>query len=628
MQPEKFKVEIADLKYWQKQIKCQIGCPVRTDSRGYVLAIAEGRYLDAYKIARGPNPFASICGRVCGAPCEMECRRGTIDESVSIRALKRFVTEKHGVEAVDPGKTIEYSFARRDPENSKAGTKVAVIGAGVAGLTAAHDLALLGYKVTVFESGPTAGGMLKTGVPTYRLPRDLVDFEIEAILSLGIKLKLNTEVGKDISMDDLRKDYASVLIAVGLQKSRDLKMEGSDLKGVVHGIEFLNLVNTGQDVEIGDKVIVIGGGNVAFDVARSAIREQVGAYQANAEDFYEAGDAARTALRMGAKEVRMVCLEALHEMPADNIEIEEGVEEGVRLHTSRGPFKISGKDGKVTGLITKKVKSVFDEDGKFNPTFHEGETEEFSGDTIIFAIGQSVDYTFLQNNSPEFTLGRGGIIEVDPESKATNVPGVYACGDIAEGAKLFIDAIASGQKAASSIDQYIRKKEVKIELTGTMDIPGPHSVPKGFLQMERENPPVMEPEDRATSSEIIEENFLEKTAKEQGDRCLRCHINTIFNGELCIMCNGCVDVCPTGCLKLVSLSDIEIDPMMETAIDNTFKIKLSDLNEKENDEVLQTIGSAMLKDEDRCVRCGFCEKRCPTDAVTMEWFSYKKEYKL
>ncbi len=198
MSSQKFRVEIPDIEYWQRQIKCQWGCPVRTDARGYVVAIAEGRYLDAYKIARAPNPFASICGRVCGAPCEVECRRGSIDDSITIRTLKRFVTEQHGVESGNPAKTIEFSEARRDSNNPKAGTKIAVIGGGVAGFTAAHDLSLLGYKVTVFEAGPVAGGMLMTGVPTYRLPRDLVQMEIQAILSLGVELKTNTRVSAKI----------------------------------------------------------------------------------------------------------------------------------------------------------------------------------------------------------------------------------------------------------------------------------------------------------------------------------------------------------------------------------------------------------------------------------------------
>lgn len=624
---DKYKVEIADNTYWRKQIKCQWGCPVNTDSRGYVIAIAEGRYLDAYKIARGPNPFASICGRVCGAPCEVECRRGDIDDPVTIRALKRFVTEQFGVEAVDPKDTIAFSTARRDPDNPKTGAKVAVVGAGVAGLSAAHDLALLGYKVTVFESNFEAGGMLTTGVPLYRLPRELVQAEIQAILSMGVELRLNTEVGKDVTMNAIMKEYEAALIAVGLQKSRVLNIEGGQLDGVLHGIEFLKLVNEGQDVKLGDRVVVIGGGNVAFDVARSALRKQVGEdYRADAEDFYEAGDAARTALRLGAKEVHMVCLESLAEMPADSIEIEEGLEEGVKLHVSRGPDKILGKNGKVIGLATRIVETVFDENGRFNPAFREGDGEIIGADTVILAIGQSGDFGFL-SDGPEVEIAKNGIVAVNSVTKATNIPGIYACGDIAEGAKLFINAIESGQIAALSIDQYIRKKEINIDLTGTMDIPGSHKMPEGYVQLDRQNPPVKEAEARSRSSETIEFNYPETTARQQGVRCLKCHINTIFNGATCIMCNGCVDVCPTHCLKLVPLSELELDEQLESAINNRYGISLRDHPADERTAFLENLGSAMLKDEEKCIRCGFCARRCPTGAVTMEWFSFETNYR-
>ncbi len=626
MSENKYNVEIADNNYWRKQIKCQWGCPVNTDSRGYVIAIAEGRYLDAYKIARRPNPFASICGRVCGAPCEIACRRGDIDDPVSIRALKRFVTEQFGVESGVAEKTIEYSDARRDPNNPKAGSKVAIIGAGVAGLTAAHDLVLLGYKVTIFETNSIPGGMLTTGVPLYRLPRDLVQLEIDAILSLGIELRLNTEVGKDITIDEIKKQgFEAILIAAGLQNSRDLNIEGSKLKGVLHGIEFLKLINSGQDVEIGENIIVVGGGNVAFDVARSALREQVGGYKAEPEDFYEATDVARTALRKGAKKVKLVCLESLEEMPADDIEIKEGVEEGMSLHPSLGPEAILGENGKVVGLKTKKVKSVFDENGRFNPTFHEGTEETISADTVILSIGQSADFGFMKNG-PEVNLSRGGIVEIDPVSKSTNVPGIFACGDVAEGAKLFIDAVASGQRAAISIDEYIRKSELKETVTGNMFIPGAHKMVDGYLQLDREMPPVVEATKRATSSEIVEFNYPEQTAQEQGARCLKCHINTIFDGETCIMCNGCVDVCPMNCLKLVPLSELVLNNEIVQIINNRFNVNLISMDATERSEFLNKLGSAMLKDEELCIRCGYCEKRCPTGAVSMEWFAYKKEY--
>lgn len=625
MKSGKYNVEIADNTYWRKLIPCQWGCPVKTDARGYVIAIAEGRYLDAYKLARGPNPFASICGRVCGAPCEVECRRGSIDGPITIRALKRFVTEQFGVESVDPQQTIELSTARRDPNNPKAGTKVAIIGAGVAGLTAAHDLALLGYHVTIFESHSEPGGMLTTGAPLYRLSRELVQLEIEAILRLGIELRLNTEVGKDITINGMKKQgYQAILIAAGLQKSRRLNIEGAHLNGVLHGIEFLKLVTSGQHVELGRKVVVIGGGNVAFDVARSALRKQSGSYTAHAEDFYEATDAARTALRKGAKEVHLVCLESLEEMPADDIEIREGLEEGMTLHTSLGPDAIVGEHGKVTGLRTQKVKSVFDETGRFNPTYYEDSEEIIHADTIMLAIGQAADYGFLQD-APEIQLKKNGIIDSNPMTKTTNIPGIFACGDVADGARLFIDAIASGQQAAISIDEYIRNTELTEKVTGEMSIPGPHTMSDNYLRLNRVDPPILDAKRRADTSEIIELNFSEKTARDQGKRCLKCHISTIFNGELCIMCNGCIDVCPLHCLKLVHLSDIEIDSHIESVINHRYGVELKNVSESERSEFLNHLGSAILKDEEKCIRCGFCERRCPTDAVTMEWFAFKQE---
>ncbi len=627
MASQKFRVEIPDIEYWQRQIKCQWGCPVRTDARGYVIAIAEGRYFDAYTIARAPNPFASICGRVCGAPCEVECRRGSIDDSITIRALKRFVTEQHGVESGNPEKTIEFSEARRDANNPKAGTKIAVIGGGVAGFTAAHDLSLLGYKVTVFEAGPIAGGMLMTGVPTYRLPRDLVQMEIQAILSLGIELKTNTRVGKDITIPQLRSQaFEAILIAAGLQRGRNLPIKGVELEGVVHGIDFLKQVNMGEEVKLGEKVVVIGGGNVAFDVARSAVRAG-GTFRSEAQDFYEAADSSRMALRSGAKEVHLVCLESREEMPADEIEIHEGMEEGVSLHPSRGPLEIIGENGKVTGLATRKVKSVFDENGRFNPTFDDAPGEIIPADTVMLSIGQTIDDAFVKD-VPELVLERG-IIKIDQTTKRTNVPDIFACGDAAEGAKLFINAVASGQRAAISIDEYLRKKDIQEERRGNFELPAlQHQMYEGYLQLDRVNPPSLEPTIRATTQKIVEVNYEEGVAKEQGERCLKCHINTIFNGELCVLCNGCVDVCPTYCLALVPLSQIELEPRLEKALQQRYGINIRELSEREGLDAVKRSGSVMLKDEELCIRCGYCAKRCPTGAVTMEHFAYQQQFSV
>jgi NADPH-dependent glutamate synthase beta subunit-like oxidoreductase/ferredoxin len=584
----------------------------------------EGRYLDAYRIAREPNPFASICGRVCGAPCEVECRRGSIDDPVAIRALKRFVTEQHGVEAGHPAATVQWSTARRDPGNPWAGTKVAVIGAGVGGLTAAHDLALLGYRVTVFEADEVAGGMLMTGVPTYRLPRELVQMEIDAILSLGVELRLNTRVGRDVTIAEMRSTgYKAILIASGLQKGRDISIEGVDAAGVIHGIDFLRAVNTGKEVHVGERVVVIGGGNVAFDVARSAVRRPG---KADAQDFYEATDSSRMALRAGAKKVHLVCLESRAEMPADEVEISEGMEEGVELHTSRGPLKIVTENGRVTGLATRRVKSVFDSTGRFNPTFEEEPGEVIPADTVMLSIGQSADFGFTKD-LPDLTMTRG-LVGIDPVTKRTNLPDIFACGDVAEGAKLFINAIASGQRAAVSIDEYLRSSVLMEKRTGTFTTPAPHGMIEGYLQLDRVNPQILPPEARRAASALVEVNFEEGVAREQGARCLKCHINTIFNGEACILCNGCVDVCPTYCLALVPLTQIASDPRLEELFVQRYGVSMAWLAGEEGPSAVREAGSAMIKDEELCVRCGFCAMRCPTGAVTMEHFSYQQKFSM
>lgn len=320
----------------------------------------------------------------------------------------------------------------------------------------------------------------------------------------------------------------------------------------------------------------------------------------------------------------MVCLESRDEMPADELEIREGMEEGVTLHTSRGPLKILASGGNVTGLATRRVKSVFDAAGRFNPTFEDEPGETIPADTILLSIGQSADFGFLKD-LPELKMARG-LIEIDPLTKRTSLPWIYASGDVAEGAKLFINAVASGQRAAVSIDEDLRRGALAEERTGTFTLPASHAMTEGYLQFDRVNPPVSEPQERLARGTIIESNYEETVAREQGARCLKCHINTIFNGELCILCNGCVDVCPTYCLALVPLTQIAAEPVLDEALRRRYGVDIAALGAEQGPAAVRATGSAMLKDEELCIRCGFCAMRCPTGAVTMEHFSYAQQF--
>ncbi len=389
----------------------------------------------------------------------------------------------------------------------------------------------------------------------------------------------------------------------------------------------LGLIGTpGTDIVIGRKVAVIGGGNVAFDVARSAVRPR-DVEMADAKSDMErteriAYDVARSALRLsGDKEVHLVCLEDRHEMPADEIEIEEGEEEGVKLHTARGPREILSEGGYLLGLRTVKCTSVFDEAGKFNPKFDESFVEDIQADTIMFAIGQTSDLSFL--NDEDGVETERGLIKVDPETYQTTASDVFACGDIAHGPRLFIHAIASAQIAARSMHDYLRGTRTDVVVRKRW-LPADYTMTPGWDQLARHNPPALEAERRAATLNIVEINFPEAEARRQAARCLRCNVNTVFDTSLCIACNGCVDVCPENLIKLVGLDQLRGDSMLMKLASESAGITAEDLQRYSNEE-LGEFGAIMLKDESTCLRCAMCASRCPTQAIKMKRFDFYRE---
>src|SRR6266567_750363 len=333
----RFRDKKVDRDWLNSNFPCMMACPAGTNAGRYVALIADGQFEEAYQVAREPNPMASVCGRVCAHPCETACRRGAIDKPISIRALKRFLTERYGPESRHPLEPGRHAGERLP-------YRIAIIGSGPVGLSAAHDLALMGYSVTIFEAAPVAGGMLCLGIPEYRLPRSVVEAQVREILDLGgITLKLNQAAGRDFNIASLRRDgFDAVVIAVGAHRSRDLSIPGIETDGVLKGIDFLLNANLGYRFSIGKRVVVIGGGNVAMDVARSAAREVLkqnaseqttpAADNVAAVAAHELMDISLSALRMGAREVNVVCIERRDEMPAALEEIEEAEAEGIVLH--------------------------------------------------------------------------------------------------------------------------------------------------------------------------------------------------------------------------------------------------------------------------------------------------------
>lgn len=594
---EIYDVVIPDLDYLIRQIDCRDGCPVNTDGRGYMLAIHAGNLLEGYKIARGPNPFASICGIICGAPCEMACRRDRVDKTLTIRAQKRYLDEWFGLDKEAHIKSLEFSYARGSTQAKPNGLKVACVGAGVASMTCAHDLLRLGYQVDVYEQMPLPGGMLTYGVPAYRLKKEIPFNECSAIEFLGAKVFYNTKIGRDLTLTDLQERYDAIFLGNGLWKSRDLSLPGFGEADIIRGVEYLRLLCVKERWRIGRQVVVVGGGNVAFDVAR-------------------------TSMRNGAQSVTMLCLESRDEQTADEFEIEDGKEEGITLINRVAPLSVErNAKGKIIGIKVQRVHILFDADGKFSPQFIPDTESIIPCDTIALAIGQTMDMSLFNGweKKSELTFERG-IIKTERDTGRTSVRGIYAGGDAAFGAALFITAIRHGQNAARSIDSDLRGTKPYQEFVGMfMTIPAARD--KTYLRTSWGLPTMQPAHVRKSNFEMVENNYTHEEVRKQAHRCLQCHVSPVFDGSLCIKCNGCVDVCPTNCLKQVPLSRLNLDfgrGDLRRAVDHYYKIDSEALCEED----LDNIGTAMLKDEDLCIRCGLCAEKCPTQAVTMDVMNY------
>ncbi len=480
---------------------CQAACPAGVDIRGYMYWLKLGEPGQAIGLLREALPLPAITGRVCFHPCETDCARNDVDEAVNINALERFVGDSW-LEAEAP------PFVRRHA------ARVAVVGSGPAGLACAYFLTMMGYATTIFEAEAQPGGMLRMGIPAYRLPRDVLDAQIKYIREMGVEFQTGTTIGKDLALDDLKnRGYRAVFLAIGNQLSKKIEIAGAGLGGVFWGLDFLRDINIGHRVPVKGKVLVIGGGDVAMDVALSA-------------------------LRLGARQVEVACLESREQMPAHEENIRLALEQGVKISASWGPLRINGNN-RVSGVELARCTSVFNKQGKFNPCLDDEQTRFVTADMVILALGQETDLSFF----PELVVRPGGTMKTDPATLATAVPGVFAGGDAVSGPSSVVEAIASGKKAAVSIDRYLKGETLK---AGRLRKPEPVArVPKeGMEPMARQATPLLPADKRGDFSEV-KGGFGEEAAMIEAERCLTCGSKAyIAYPEDCMTCFACELRCP------------------------------------------------------------------------------------
>lgn len=482
---------------------CQAACPIHQDAKGYINHIAKGEFSRAFEVIMDTNPLAASCGAICAHHCEEKCRRNEIDDPLSIRGLKDF--------AVKWGKEAKITSIKPSLE-----AKIAIVGSGPAGLAAAQTLARIGYGVTVFEKEEKFGGALQNYIPLYRLPAEAINKDISNLAELGVNFKFNSELGNNLSFDDLKKEYNAIILSLGLCKSRGLNIPEAEHPNNYLALPFLKKVKHEGLKLSGENVIVIGGGNVAMDVARSA-------------------------LRAGAATVKAACLESRDEMPAFSWEIEEAEEEGVEFFCSAGPEAVLTEGDKVKGLKVKKVKSVFDKEGRFNPVFYD-EVFTIDGDMVIFSIGQGSDLNCIES----LDITSNNRLCYNAEDMSTSLDGVFACGEVVTGAGTAVQAMSNGRKTAFAVDSYLQKKEF-IPAVFAEDQVLPQIVKEitdKVKPTKRETIPLVEAEKRVNNFDPVETGFSLVQALQESRRCMNCGSGAKQVLANCAHCLTCLRTCP------------------------------------------------------------------------------------
>jgi NADPH-dependent glutamate synthase beta subunit-like oxidoreductase/ferredoxin len=614
--PLRFQTAEVGVDWLQCNIECQEGCPVNTNCRGYLMLAAEGRFEEGYILARDPNPVAAICGYVCSAPCEKACRRADIDKPLAIRAMKRFLVDWH--------------YGNNMPDNVQVGPptgrSVGVVGAGPAGLTVAKELASYGHEVHIYEALPSGGGTCLIGVPAFRLPRDVIELDVAWVAKHGVEFHYNVEIGRDITLDQLRERHDAVVAAAGCMYPVAMNVPGEELDGVIYGVDFLKRANLGEEQWVGEHVVVVGGG-------------------------YTAMDSSRTALRLGAKTSTILYRRGPEEMVVDEEEQHETRFEGVKFEFFASPVEvIADESGKVKGMTFQRTKlGPPDASGRRSAEPIPGSEFTVTCDMVIPCTSQAADNNVLgafgaklnrhlgvtdtrsileggsvsswrsnplngttprradgtPYNAFKFDFSRG-YVGTNTDSFATNVDGVFACGDFVTGPATIIEAAGRGRRAARAVDRYLSgARDAELEelpvinravITQTLE----HDMPKDYEAFERHHIPMAPPELRRDFTSLVEVGYDTRSAIEEGARCLQCNHNINIDGPRCILCGLCADVCPEGVIYMVDKAQVGGDDPEIDLFQGWPR------------------GIAMIIDEERCIRCNLCVERCPTNCITMD----------
>lgn len=503
---------------------CKAECPAHIGIQGYIKLAAQGKYREALELIKRENPFPAVCGRICPKKCESDCTRGDIDNPVAIDEIKKFIAQQD----LDAKTRFIPEIKHRHDK------KIAIIGSGPAGLSCAYFLAIEGYQVTVFEKQTALGGMLTLGIPSYRLEKEVINAEIAVLRALGVTFRCGVEVGKDISLSELRgQDYRAFYLAIGAQAGRRLGLIGEDADGVMTGVDFLRQVNLGETDNLDGKVVVIGGGNVAIDVAR-------------------------TATRVGASSVDLFTLESLDQMPAHVEEVEEALSEDISVNNSWGPKRIITHDGKVTGVAFAKCLSVFDEQGKFSPRFDDKTTTLVEADHVLISVGQAMDWGNLLTCS-RLELNPNLTVQADPDTFQTHEADIFVGGDVLTGPQFAIDAIAHGKEGAISIHRYVQhgqslvlgriKRDYRSFDKDKLNLDGFDNAPRQALDH-------VDGKESKQTFRDLRGTFTQEQVQQETERCLGCGV-AVADEFMCIGCGACTTKCQFDAISLVRTYDAD-----------------------------------------------------------------------